>query len=121
MEVHESFQADLWHLIFVKLVEIDVNASRLTIENANEDAIVECEEESEINCVNHHPQAAILDVCINNLFEYINSKANNQRDKLFERILHTFDAVILLAHNPYHIHFIIFYFTSLDVSTLYII
>lgn len=115
MEAEKSFEFDLWHLIFVKLVEIDVNASRIAIENANEDAMLE-DEESERNFINHHPQAAILDLCMNNLFEYINSKSIEQRDKLFEQFLQVFGTVILMSHNPHHIHFVMFYFTSLDVS-----
>lgn len=121
LEDRELLSSDIWHLIFVKLVEIDVNASRIAIENANEDAFEEMEvnnEISESDTINHHPQAAILDICICNLVHYINSKSKNEQDTIFDKFLQLFDSVILSSHNPYHIHFIMFYFSSLDVSLL---
>lgn len=125
MESKRVFETDLLNLMFKKLLEIDVYASRADIEEANlayeeevdmgaeatDDGGVEKEDPE-----NRHPQADTLDLCLRNILDYIQSKSNTERDALFSKILNVFESVILLAHNPHHIQFALFYFTSLKTN-----
>ncbi|CAD7085871.1 unnamed protein product [Hermetia illucens] len=129
------------HLLFRKLLELDANAPRADIEDAEyEDEEMDDggEEMFQIDMENEKaaeqtmklPVAETLDICLEKLFCFIetlakessrssnstNSSTKNNvlnTNSCFNLLLSAFEDIILPSHNTHHVQFLLFYLCSL--------
>jgi RNA polymerase I-specific transcription initiation factor RRN3 len=126
-----STKPDIFHLIFSKLVAMDVSIPREDINKADEDdSIFMMDEDPRANTAMSLEHINIiahtLDICLDKVFNYVYSECHepgtNQLDwtktkSLYQDILTAFDKIILPTYNTHHVQFIMFVLCSFK-STL---
>ncbi|KAF5273907.1 hypothetical protein FQA39_LY01022 [Lamprigera yunnana] len=126
LDYRPQLRPDIFHLIFSKLVLLDVNAPRKDIEkceNVVDDTIFEIEDKN-FHCDKmKHPVAHTLDIClfkILNHFMMLTQESGEfnleKTKKLYHEVLSVFDQVILPTYNIHHVPFIMFFLCSLKTS-----
>jgi RNA polymerase I specific transcription initiation factor RRN3 len=119
-----SMIQDVLELILENLVLIDVNVSREQIEQSEEnEELLETSEESEEEKM-MHPVAETLDVCMEIVLEYFNSKLKddsttdkNVQKAIVQAIFKYFNEQIIKTYTK-HVQFIFFYIASIRVNSI---
>lgn len=118
-----SMICDVLELIFENLLILDVNVSRETIEEAedNDDEWQEVAVDEEADKMKL-PVAETLDICMEKVLGYFHTKfsgdseaSRSEQKMITETIFNYFDKQILRTYTK-HLHFILFYIASLKVS-----
>lgn len=120
-----SLKEDILHLIFSKLVIMDVNAPKEVIQKQQEDnEIFQMELETKsvhtVNTtfteVNRNSLAVTLDVCIDMLLNHLIEECKDEQGELewdktknvYQSVLPIFDKIILPTYASLHIQFVMF-------------
>ncbi|KAF2881222.1 hypothetical protein ILUMI_24946 [Ignelater luminosus] len=135
LDYRPNFRADILHLIFSKLVLLDVNAPKEDIENAEND--IEMEEDGifpldddikstkAVSDKVKHPIAHTLDVCLDKVFNYCIVESHDietgqlnweKTKRLYQDVLVVFDKVLLPTYNIHHVQFIMFLLCSFKTT-----
>ncbi|XP_053958304.1 RNA polymerase I-specific transcription initiation factor RRN3 [Anastrepha ludens] len=134
IEYKPIFTEFVVQLVLQKLVLLDVNAPRSEIEETdyddeeleeNENAEIfemdDCPKDDDVQPMKH-PIAHTIDICMEKMFNFLNTKNPNllnasaeqklQLNKFWKILLSAFDNVILPSHNTHHVQFLLFYYCS---------
>lgn len=131
IKICPKFSEDIFKLVLLKLLEIDVNTSRLEIEDAEYDDL-EIDENDDVNYKiddvkvayetdeMKHSIAETLDIGMVKVFKHIQDEIeskNKQRvDRLCSSIYKIFESELLPTHKSHHVQFVIFYLCSFRES-----
>ncbi|KAK4875405.1 hypothetical protein RN001_011827 [Aquatica leii] len=122
LDYRPQLQPDILHLIFSKLVLLDVNAPKEEIERLENEMEVDVfEVEDKFNCdTMKHPVAHILDISLLKIFNHFlvltqeSGELNWEKaKKLYQDVLVVFDKVLLPTYNIHHVPFVMFFLCSL--------
>ncbi|KAG5684007.1 hypothetical protein PVAND_013260 [Polypedilum vanderplanki] len=124
-----NMMSDILDIILEILLSIDVHTSREQIEDAEEEEVIDENNETMAEIDDEDkmklPVAETLDLCMNLLFDYFYSKLNSETEtsnndqKLLQHALFLyFDEHILTTKNSKHVHFLFFYIASFRRSFL---
>ncbi|CAH0555911.1 unnamed protein product [Brassicogethes aeneus] len=128
MEYQPSFRSEILHLIFSKLVIMDVNAPKGDIEKAansgSEEIFLMDDDTCSVKTSSSHNIAHTLDVCLAKLYNYIIEECHspageldwNKTKSLYHDLITVFDKVILPTYNTHHVQFVMFVMCSLKSS-----
>ncbi|CRL04694.1 CLUMA_CG017758, isoform A [Clunio marinus] len=118
LEYCPSMTYDIVDLVLENLVMIDVNVTREQIE------LSEADEDENDEDIMKLPVAETLDLCMEKVFNFIQSKFEDNSDSgkrnqkmIIQAIFTYFDEQILKTHTK-HVHFILFYIASLEKTFL---
>uniref|UniRef100_A0A1Y1MD29 RNA polymerase I-specific transcription initiation factor RRN3 n=2 Tax=Photinus pyralis TaxID=7054 RepID=A0A1Y1MD29_PHOPY len=125
LDYRPQIRGDLFHLIFSKLVLLDVNAPREDIErkeNEVEDDLFKFDDASQQTSCDKmkHNIAHTLDICLYKIFNQIMMISHesgefnwDQTKSLYQDLLVVFDKVVLPTYNIHHVPFVMFFLCSL--------
>nr|AEE63061.1 unknown [Dendroctonus ponderosae] len=121
-----SFKPDIFHLVLVKLIKMDVNAPKevITQEMMEDETIFPMEDDAKstktistsFTNVNRSDLGVALDACMDLLLGYISKECLTQdgsadwekTKNLYHHLLTAFDKVILPTYNSHHTQFVMF-------------
>ncbi|EFA10824.2 RNA polymerase I-specific transcription initiation factor RRN3 [Tribolium castaneum] len=123
-----TLRPNILHLIFSKLIIMDVSAPREEIAKLEEEEIFMMDESKtnttiNLDCV--HSMAHTLDVCLDKVFNYIYSECHEpgtndlnwgKTKSLYQDILTVFDQSILPTYNTHHVQFVMFVLCSFKTT-----
>ncbi|CAG9773105.1 unnamed protein product [Ceutorhynchus assimilis] len=120
------FKPDILHLIFTKLIIMDVNAPKEEIQKqkGNEEEIFQMDEDSKsvttsktaFTEINRTSLGHTLDICMDLMLNYIIGECNNENGELdwektkilYHNLITIFDKVILPTYSSHHVQFVMF-------------
>lgn len=123
LDYQPNFRPDIFHLIFSKLVILDVNAPREEIlKSMDDDEMFLMEDDARTiktttTVVNSHAIAHTLDVCLDKIYNYMIAECHNsdtgellwkQTKAMYQDLLTVFDNIILPTYNLHHVQFVMF-------------
>jgi RNA polymerase I specific transcription initiation factor RRN3 len=118
-EYSPCFTNEILKIIFENMLLIDVNVTKDQIDQAEEEETVDQEEDFSVRM--RLPLAETLDHCMENMLEYFHNKFSgsniNTQNVITEAIFEYFDEHIIKTFTK-HLHFCIFYISSVNVSGL---
>lgn len=130
IDYEPKLRLEILHLIFTKLIILDVNAPREEIESAEEDGVdvfeMDVEEDDSISNRLKHTVAHTLDICMDKVLNYLILECHDlqkgeidweKTKNMYHDIISVFDSVILPTYNIHHVQFVMFMFCSFK-STL---
>lgn len=128
MDYRSHLRPDILHLIFSKLVLLDSNASRETIQSTEEEGeeLFSMDGDTIINNGNMRKhEANALDLCLDKLFKYYLMECHDwekgaldwdKAKNLYHDMLRIFDSILLPAYHIHHVQFSMFVLCSYRTS-----